>query len=231
MDVRRVRTVAVTLLAVAVLALIVVTARERVPNPQAVTAWFASLRDAWYALPLVAVAFALFGAMLVPVVLLITATGVAFGPFLGPVYAMTGSLVSGSVGFGLGRWIGRERVERLFGRQVPRLTRALNRHGTLAVFFIRKIPLPFMLVNIVIGASPVRYRDFLFGTMLGMTAAVIALAGFGGTFMELLQNPSAPVVAAAIALLALPLAGAWALNVVLARRAGKRVRTDLKPRG
>jgi len=215
---RRVRTIVVTLLAAAAIVAVAETARQRA-DPQAVTAWFASLRNAWYALPLVVVAFALLGAMLVPVMLLITATGIAFGPWLGPLYAMAGSLVSGSVGFGLGRWIGRERVERVFGRQVPKLNRALNRHGTLAVFVIRKIPLPFMLVNIAIGASAVRYRDFLFGTLLGMTAAVVALAGFSGTFVQLVSNPSAPVIAASLALLAVPLAIAWALNVVLVRRA------------
>ena len=73
-------------------------AHERVPDPQAVTTWFASIRHAWYALPLVAVAFVLLGALLVPVILLIAATGLAFGPWLGPVYALAGSIASGSVG-------------------------------------------------------------------------------------------------------------------------------------
>lgn len=219
------RTVAVALVAVGAVAVAVVTARQGVPDPRTVTAWFASLRDAWYALPLVAVAFAVLGALLVPVVVLITATGLAFGPWLGPVYAMAGSLASGSVGFGLGRWFGRTRTERLLGHRVPKLGRALDRHGTLAVFFIRKIPLPFMLVNIVIGASPVRYRDFVLGTMLGMTAVVIALAGFGGRLVDLWRSPTSSSVAIAAAIVGLPLLGAWALNVVLVRRARRhRVR-------
>ena len=189
---------------------------------QAVTAWFASLHDAWYALPLVAAAFILLGAVFVPVVFLIAATGIAFGPWLGPVYAMTGSLCSASVGFFLGRWIGRNRVEHLIGRKVPVLGRALNRRGTLAVFLIRKIPLPFMLVNIAIGASRVRYRDFLLGTMLGMAAVVVGVAGFGGTLLQMLKDPSPAVVAAGAAILALPLLGAWALNVALTRRSRAR---------
>lgn len=193
-------------------------------DPQAVMTWFASLRDAWYALPLVAAAFILLGAAFVPVLLLIAATGVAFGPWLGPVYAMAGSLSSASVGFGLGRWIGRTRVERLIGRKVPSLGRALNRRGALAVFFIRKIPLPFMLVNVAIGASPVRYGDFLLGTALGMTAAVVAVAGFGGTLMQLFTSPSPARIALAVAILTVPLVGAWALNVALTRRRASRIR-------
>jgi uncharacterized membrane protein YdjX (TVP38/TMEM64 family) len=214
----RARTIVLALLGVVAVAIAVIAASHRLPDASAVTAWFASMRNAWYALPLVAVAYAVFGALLVPVILLIAATGVAFGPWLGPVYALVGSLASGSMGFGLGRLIGRHRVERLIGRRVPSLGPTMERHGPLAVLLIRKIPLPFILVNILIGASRVRYRDFLLGTMLGMAAAVIAVAGLGGTLLDLLQRPSPSVVAVAVALFALPLLGAWALNVFLTRK-------------
>ena len=80
---------------------------------------------------------------LVPVLLLIAATGIAFGPVLGPVYAMAGSLASASVGFAIGRWMGRRRVERLGGERIARISRTLKRNGTLAVFLVRKVPAPF----------------------------------------------------------------------------------------
>ena len=38
---------------------------------------------------------------------------------------------------------------------------------------------PVVLVNVMLGASPVGYREFLIGTALGMVAMVVALAGFG----------------------------------------------------
>lgn len=141
--------------------------------------WLTQHRQAWYALPAVITAFVVLGLGLVPVLLLIAATGVAFGPVLGPIYAMAGCLTSASVGFAIGRWVGMRRVEALGGDRIVRMTRALRRNGTLAVFLLRKVPAPFTLSNIVAGASTVRYRDFIFGTMLGMGAAVIALAGFG----------------------------------------------------
>ena len=52
--------------------------------------WLAPHRRAWYAPPTVALAFVLLGLAMVPVLLLIAATGLAFGPFLGPIYAMAG---------------------------------------------------------------------------------------------------------------------------------------------
>ena len=137
-------------------------------SPDEISAWVAPHRHAWYALPMVMLAF--IGLGLLPVLLLITATGIAFGPILGPIYAMAGCLASASMGFAIGRWLGVRRVERLGGERILRVTRALNRNGTLAVFLVRKVPAPFTLVNIVIGASTVRYLDFILGTLLGMGA-------------------------------------------------------------
>ena len=59
-----------------------------------ISAWLTAHRYAWYAPPLVALAFVVFS--LVPVMLLVSLTGVAFGPLLGPLYAMAGCLASAS---------------------------------------------------------------------------------------------------------------------------------------
>jgi phospholipase D1/2 len=178
-------------------------------------AWFAPHRRAWYALPGVAVAFVTLGLAMVPVLLLITATGIAFGPWLGPLYAMGGCLASASTGFALGRWLGPDRLEHLGGDRLARLARAMARHGTLAVFLLRKIPLPFLLANVVAGAARVRYRDFVIGTTLGMIAAVVALAGFGSQATRLLDDPSPQKLAVAALALAIPLTLAWLINRAL----------------
>jgi phospholipase D1/2 len=184
-------------------------------TPDEVAALIEPHRHAWYALPMVMLAFMALG--LFPVLLLITLTGIAFGPVLGPIYAMGGCLASASMGFAIGRWMGLSRVTRLGGERVVRVTSALNRNGTLAVFFVRKVPAPFILVNIVIGASTVRYSDFILGTLLGMGAIVIALAGFGYQLAQALRDPSPATVAAALLFVGVPLTLAWFVNRTLRR--------------
>lgn len=179
-------------------------------NPHEVSAWMAPHRHAWYALPIVMLAFIALG--LVPVLLLIAATGIAFGPVLGPVYAMAGCLASASTGFAIGRWMGPRRVEQLGGERITRVTRALKRNGTLAVFFVRKVPAPFTLVNIVVGASTIGYREFIIGTVLGMGAIVIALAGFGYQLTKALQRPSPATLIGAALFVGVPLTLAWLIN-------------------
>ena len=186
--------------------------------------WLADYRRAWYALPVLAAAFTVLGLAMVPVLVMIAATGLAFGPWLGPPYAMVACLTSASAGFGIGRWIGPARVRSVGGERAVKITRALERNGTLAVFFLRKVPAPFMLANILAGASGVRYRDFVLGTLLGMGAFVVALAGFGYQFREVIRNPTPTTVLAAIGFLAVPFTLAWTLNRILRRSHERRQR-------
>jgi phospholipase D1/2 len=188
-------------------------------DPREISAWLGPYRLAWYALPLVIASF--IALAFAPVLLLITATGIAFGPLLGPIYAMAGCLASGSVGFALGRWVGQRRVEQLGGERVGRISRAIQRNGTLAVFFVRKVPAPFTLANIVVGASGVRYRDFIIGTLLGMGAIVVALAGSGSQLTKALRDPSPRTLIPAALFVAIPLTLAWFVNRTLRAKAAQ----------
>lgn len=181
------------------------------------TARLESHRYAWYALPAVLLAFVVLGLALVPVVLLIAATGIAFGPLLGPIYAMAGCLSSAATGFAIGRMLGLQRVTQLGGERIIRITRALKRNGTLAVFLVRKVPAPFTIVNIVVGASTIRFRDFMAGTLLGMGAFVVGLAGFGYQTKNALRNPSAGTLLGAALFVIVPLTVAVLINHALRR--------------
>jgi phospholipase D1/2 len=180
-------------------------------------AWLAPHRHAWYALPAVVLAFVVLGLAMVPVILLIAATGIAFGPLLGPLYAMAGCLASASTGFAIGRWMGVRRITQLGGERMTRVTTTLKRNGTLAVFLVRKIPAPFTLVNIVVGASMIRFRDFIIGTVLGMGAFVVGLAGFGYQMTHALRDPSPGTLIGAALFVLVPLTLAVLINRTFSR--------------
>jgi uncharacterized membrane protein YdjX (TVP38/TMEM64 family) len=175
-------------------------------------------RYAWWAPALVTLAFVAFS--VVPVMLLVSLTGIAFGPVLGPLYAMTGCLASASTAFAIGRWVGPRHVNGWGGERMRRLMGLLRRNGTLAVFLIRKVPLPFVLVNFMLGASAVGYREFLIGTALGMAAMVVALAGFGYQLAETWRHPSMESIVRALLFLCIPLSLAWMINRALRVRSG-----------
>jgi uncharacterized membrane protein YdjX (TVP38/TMEM64 family) len=180
--------------------------------------WLSEDRYSWWAPGFVILAFVALS--VVPVMLLVSLTGMAFGPVLGPLYAMTGCLASASAAFAFGRWAGSSHIAGWGGSRTRRLLGLMQRNGTLAVFLIRKIPLPFVLVNVMLGASAVRYREFLIGTALGMAAMVVALAGFGYQLVETWRHPSVESLVRSLLVLSLPLSLAWIINRRLRTRSG-----------
>ena len=186
-------------------------------DPDRLSTAAAPLRDAWYGGPLAVLAFVVLGLAFVPLLLLVLLMGMVFGPWLGPLYALVGALATGTIGFALGRRIGRRTVERLVGARARRLRSLLQRNGVLAVFLARKVPLPYTLTNLVLGASGVRLRDFLLGTVIGLGAIVALLAAFGHHLLTARRDPSAASIALAGGVLAVALLLAWAINRGLQR--------------
>jgi uncharacterized membrane protein YdjX (TVP38/TMEM64 family) len=211
-----------TALAVVVLsglaAIWVETPLREVVNPDRLSETLEPHRHAWYGLPLTMATFVVLGLVMVPVLALVLVTGIAFGPWMGPPYALAGCLSSAMAGFFLGRRLGRRTVERLAGERARRVAGVLERNGTLAVFLVRKVPAPYTLVNLVMGASRVRFLDFMIGTALGMGPLVVAMSVFGHQLTETLRRPSAVAIGAAVALLLIPLLIAVVANRSLGRR-------------
>lgn len=166
-------------------------------------------------------AFVLGGLVLMPVMLLITTTGMLLGPVLGFVYALAGSLASAALVFLIGQYLGRDGVRRLVGRRLNAVGRRLARHGIAAVVLVRLMPVaPYSVVNLVAGVSHLRLRDFLVGTGLGMAPGTAALVIFGDQLEEVLKRPE-PENVLALALVAAALVlGAFALLRWSRRRSG-----------
>ena len=114
---------------------------------------------------------------------LYTLTGVIlFGPWWGALYIVLGNTLCSVIEFGLARWMGREAIERFLARThtLLRFDRHVAAHGFTTVLLIRLIPnVPLDLQNLSLGLSPVRLRDFLLGTVLGILPWCVAYAFLG----------------------------------------------------
>ena len=162
--------------------------------------------------------YAVGGLVVAPVTLFIIATAIAFGPLLGFTYSLVGCLLSATLTYGIGALIGRDTVRRLAGRHVNRLSQRLARHGLTAILIVRILPVaPFTIVNIMAGASEVRFRDFILATFLGMLPGLVLMTLFGDRLHSALEDPRAESFIILVVLAAaLVLVMAW-----LRRRLGK----------
>lgn len=139
----------------------------------------------------VVIAFVGGSLLLFPVTILIAATAVTFGPWVGFAYSATGALVSAVVSFALGALIGRRALTDVLGPRLNRIRQKVRRKGVLAVALIRLVPLaPFGIVNLVAGASEIRLLDFVLGTFVGMLPGIIAMAALGHQITRVIAEPT-----------------------------------------
>jgi uncharacterized membrane protein YdjX (TVP38/TMEM64 family) len=188
----------------------------------AMAAWGSAHRDSAAAPLVVAAVYVVGGFLLVPVTLLILATALAYGPVAGFAYALGGSLASALATFTIGRLLGRDRVRDIMGGRVNRVSRYLARRGLLTVTAARIVPVaPFSVVNLVAGASHVRGRDFVFGTLLGMTPGIIAIGLFEEGRVSALRHPDWSNVLLLAGVVAALSWGGWLLRKRLAGEGGR----------
>ncbi|HEX7043765.1 MAG TPA: VTT domain-containing protein, partial [Burkholderiales bacterium] len=159
------------------------------------------------------------GLLVMPVTLLVAATALAFGPVFGLVYSVLGAMASAAVVYGLGRWLGRDVVRRFAGARLNAVSRRLAQRGILTIMFVRVVPVaPFSVVNLVAGASHIGFRDFLLGTLFGMTPGIALIALFVDQVGQTLRQPGPGAVALLAALLALIVGASYGLRRLASRR-------------
>ena len=127
-----------------------------------------------------------------PVTLLNLVVIMVFGPLMGPLYALSGAALSAAAMYGAGDYIGRERVRRFAGKRLNRISKRLARRGVLAMAVVRLVPIaPFTVVNLVAGASHIRMRDYLAGTVIGMAPGITATTLVVNRATAVLRDPGA----------------------------------------
>jgi len=168
---------------------------------------------------LMMVVYLIGGFIAVPVTLLIVVTVLVFGPWLGFGIALAGAELSALATFGIGHWLGRAWVRRFAGQYVNRLSRRLADRGILAMTTLRLVPVaPFTAVNLVAGASRIRFRDFAIGSLLGLIPGTLMIALFTDRVAATLHRPDLPAFAVLAALAGGFVVGLWALRRWIGRR-------------
>lgn len=170
--------------------------------------------------PVVALgAFVAGGFVMFPVTVLIAVTAMTFGPFTGFLYAAAGSVLSAALTYHVGALAGRRGLRQIVGQRLNRVSRALGKRGLLSIVALRLVPVaPFTIVNLIAGASHIRFRDYMLGTLVGMVPGIAVMTVLGDRLRQILQNPSAVNVALVVLVVAVWIGLSFALQMALSRR-------------
>ena len=82
------------------------------------------------------------------------------------------------------------------------LSRRIAKRGLIAVVVARMLPIaPFTVINLIAGASHIRFRHFVLGTILGMAPGTLILVLFVDRIVAAVRTPG-PMTFTLLALIA-----------------------------
>jgi uncharacterized membrane protein YdjX (TVP38/TMEM64 family) len=139
--------------------------------------------------------------LLVPGAVMTLAAGLAFGTIRGSIYAVLGADLGALVAFAAGRFLGKGFVTSLLhgGRFAETLDK-IARNGFQIILYLRVFPIvPYNALNLLAGASPIRFKDYFWASMIGLIPGTVLFAFLGNE----LWHPTSPRFMVALLLIAL----------------------------
>jgi phospholipase D1/2 len=174
------RLVAIALVVIALAAAWRFTPLAGVVTPEAAIAWAKEFGSRPWAPFVVMAAYTPACFVMFPRPLITLAAVIAFGPYLGFLYAMAGIVFSAVVTYYVGKRMRRDTVRRLAGPRLDQMVEVLRRYGLLAMTLLRLVPLaPFFVEGLIAGAVRLRLRDLTIGTAIGLLPGTLATTIFG----------------------------------------------------
>src|SRR5262245_33891663 len=95
--------------------------------------------------------------------------GALFGRWVGTGVVSAASTLGATLAFLSSRYVLRDWVQRRFGDRLEPINRGVEKDGAYYLFTLRLVPVvPFFLINLGMGLTPIRLTTFAAGSWLGM---------------------------------------------------------------
>ncbi len=109
------------------------------------------------------------------------AAGAIFGLLWGTLIVSFASSIGATLSFLASRFLFRDAVQARFRERLAAVNRGMEKDGPFYLFTLRLVPLvPFFVVNLLMGLTPIRARTFYWVSQLGMLAGTIVYV-YAGT--------------------------------------------------
>lgn len=132
------------------------------------------------------------GVLFLPATPFTIAGAVIFGKFHGMLYNLAADTLGASVSFYLGRYFLHGVARGFLETRMPWLDRKAAEDGFSVIFYLRIFWFPFIVLNYAAGATRIRFRDYLLGTVLGLLPPVFLFTYFVGAMRDVLATYRRP---------------------------------------
>jgi len=155
-----------------------------------VAGWAFSLRNNPAREVIMLTAYLIGSLIMIPITVLIVATALVFGPALGTLHSLVGSLLASLLTYAIGYFLGRDFVRQISGSKWKVVEQRVGQAGIVAATTLRLLPVaPFTIVNVISGAFRVPMRDFIVGSLLGLAPGIIVINLFAHQMVSAIRNP------------------------------------------
>jgi phospholipase D1/2 len=160
-------------------------------EPELVTRWAREFGDKPWAPVLVMLAYTPACILMFPRPVITLFAVVAFGPWLGFLYAMTGIEFAAWLTYVAGQRLSRDTVRRVAGSNLNRIIDVMKRRGLIAMTALRLVPLaPFSVEGVVAGAVGIKLWHFMVGTAIGLLPGTLAATILSDQLQAALKDPA-----------------------------------------
>lgn len=128
-------------------------------------------------------AYAVGTSALLPAVGFAIVSAVVWGYFPGMAVSLLALNIVSNVHFGIGRWLGREKVEAWL-KDKGWESVVVRETGVSTMIAIRQLPLPFLAVNVAVGVSPMKWWHFAVGSAIGAIPPTVVYTWFATALLE-----------------------------------------------
>jgi uncharacterized membrane protein YdjX (TVP38/TMEM64 family) len=119
-------------------------------------------------------------ALSIPGALFLTvSSGILFGTLTGALASVVGATIGATIIFMMARTAFGEHLVRRAGPAVSRLAAGFREDALSYMLFLRIVPFPFFLINLVAAVAGIGLAPFVVGTAIGIVPAAFALAFLG----------------------------------------------------
>ncbi|MFO0128992.1 MAG: TVP38/TMEM64 family protein [Pseudanabaena sp.] len=159
------------------------------------------------------IAYAIATLLILPVTALNIAGGALYGVLTGLLLTSLGALISALLGFILARSLGTKLITSEYNSadNLSNVGQNLVKGGIGYAFAARLLPvIPYGVVSIAAGLSPIKRRDYLLGTLMGTPLGIAPFVFLGSTGEQVLsKNDVLPLLASSMGLAMLVAVGTW----------------------
>ncbi len=151
--------------------------------------------------------------------------GAIFGLFLGVLIVLPAATIGATLAFWFSRYVFRDAVQSKFGDKLKMVNDGIEKDGAFYLLTMRLIPaIPFMVINLIMGLTPMRTITYFLTSFFGMLAGSIVYVNVGTQLasLESVSGILTPKIWSAFILLAIfPWIAKKIINVIKTQKVYK----------